>query len=34
MFDTIAMVITEILKAAWEIIGTIAYYCADSFWEG
>lgn len=30
MFELIA----AILKELWELIGVIAYYCADSFWEG
>lgn len=25
--------ITAILKEVWELLGVIAYYCADSFWE-
>lgn len=33
MFETIAALLTEGVKAIWELLGIIAYYCADSFWE-
>ena len=34
MLNAIFSVIVEILKSLWSLLGTIAYYCADSFWEG
>lgn len=33
MLNALLSFTTEILGAAWELIGVIAYYCADSFWE-